>query len=445
MGLAALALVTAACAGQSVPPRQPFEVPEAIVPDVILPTDPDSLFPTSGECTLAHGGGVRILEVIEGSGADGLLNAGDIVTAVDATLVASSEQLGQVVEAHAVGDVVEIAATRAGEPFTVRVQLGAGPQDSRKAAVGIIEETKLILSGPTAQVSSVNAVGRFSRPVVLEGQVYLHEPLSGSWLHYPNIPAITMAALDSQLYSVAPQEEGLGIVRLGDGTVIPIEAGMFNEAVGEELFTLSPTRFDGVFGSVGGVLLVGGVAGSDAGQARAVFGVDPISGRVTWGELIPLSLAGNPLVAFGGFRSPNGERAAIQLAEQDLITGAFSPVSLYLIVREGGSASILPGSDHLPGAGDVTGWIDDDTLLFLTADVPRVIYGWSLDTGEQTAIVSIAEENAADLVSVTPVGDGRHLLQIGLADVQLIDMDHRLLTRPIARGCRYAAAGGLAG
>jgi putative serine protease PepD len=73
-------------------------------------------------------GGATIAEVQDGSpAAEASLASGDVVTAVDDTPVASAEDLSAAVAAHAPGDSVTLAVTRAGESVAIEVTLGVRP------------------------------------------------------------------------------------------------------------------------------------------------------------------------------------------------------------------------------------------------------------------------------------------------------------------------------
>lgn len=72
--------------------------------------------------------GVVVSQVTEGSAAaDAGLKAGDVITAVNGTAVASVTEVADAIKALAVGDEVTIDVTRAGETVSVTATLGAYP------------------------------------------------------------------------------------------------------------------------------------------------------------------------------------------------------------------------------------------------------------------------------------------------------------------------------
>ena len=77
-------------------------------------------------------------------------------------------------------------------------------------------------------------------------------------------------------------------------------------------------------------------------------------------------------------------------------------------------------------------------------DTPQIAR-WALDTGEHSVMRPVPVEEAFDLVTVVPVGDGQHVVQVRANDVSLINVDQPSSVRPISRGCRYAPIGEAAG
>jgi len=442
--LALLALVAAACGGQAAPDREPFDVPSEIIPDAVVPTDPAELFPPTGECTIAVGTGVRILDIIDGSASDGLLRAGDIITGIDGASVASREQLLGVLEGRGIGESLSVRATRVGTDITVDVTLNADPTDPERAILGVISESRLLPSVP-AEVATDPLSHVFGRPAVVNGQIYLYEPLGGAWAHYPGVPATRMAALNDELYATSTTQE-LALVRIGDGDVMPIESSVFFADGGGGPIALTPSRFDRVLTSVGGLLLVGGWATDESdGVTSVVYGVDAANQTVTWSQPLGLAESGNPFLAIDGYRSPVGDRAVIGIAELDTSTGATSDVVTYFLLDEAGDASLPAGRELLQPTARVTGWFDGDSLIYvLPQEMPQIVR-WTVASGDQGVVLTVREEDAAGLVAVTPVGDGRHVIQILETSVSLVDTDQLVFARPISRGCQHTPSGGLAG
>src|SRR5581483_6867922 len=72
----------------------------------------------------AHGDGAQIVQVIPQGAADGLLKAGDVITAVDGAPVHFDEQSVNAVRAHKPGDVITFTVSRDGATQSVPVKAG---------------------------------------------------------------------------------------------------------------------------------------------------------------------------------------------------------------------------------------------------------------------------------------------------------------------------------
>lgn len=458
--LAALAVAGAAC-GVTAPERGPLQVPERVVPDSINPTDPEAVFADRGECLLAVGAGVKVLEVLPDTAARETLRAGDVITAVNGIPVGSLESLLSFTSDMQVGDLVEVAGVRNGSPFTAGVPLGPAPENPSRPIVGFIPETKLEAVSPAdlspAPAASAEAAAGYGRPVNLGGRILRFNPLDSSWHQYPGIPTSRMAGLGAELYTLAASDHPRAVLRMGDPAAMvfdrtPDVSGL---AAGS-----GDIVFEAVIGSVGRLLLIsarapaapesaeGAGAGASSGAGGPTYlivGADPAAGEIAWARPLPLSPRGFPWTAVSGYRSPAGDRILVGMAEEDPALSARTAVLTYLVMDEMGRALPRPGLEDLAASGVVTGWYDDDSLLYVEpAVVPRVA-AWNFTSGEHTLLLAMTEEEARDLRLVTPVGDGRHLLRIQDSEVTMIDAEQQAVVRPATRGCSYSPIGGLAG
>jgi putative serine protease PepD len=76
--------------------------------------------------TTAAAGGVTVSQVSAGSAADSAgLKAGDVITAVDGTKVATAEKLRAIIAAHKPGDTITLTIQRGGSSQTLKATLGA--------------------------------------------------------------------------------------------------------------------------------------------------------------------------------------------------------------------------------------------------------------------------------------------------------------------------------
>ena len=458
--LSALVLAGAACA-VSPPERQPLHVPTGVAPDYINPTDPEALFAGRGECLLAVGTGVKVLQVLPDTDAARSLRAGDVLTSVNGVPVGSLESLLAVTAELRVGDAAEVEGTRSGERFDADITLGPAPENPARPILGFIPETKITALSPSGvrpvEQSGGGGAGEvYSRPVSLGGRLLRFNPLDSSWRQYAGIPTSRMAGLGADLYTLAASDHPRALLRMGEREVIAFEQP-------SDLPGLSPDWgeivFEAVLGSVGELLLVSawtersppddsppadGQPG-EAGRTYLVAGADPAEAKIVWIRPLPLSPQGYPWAAAAGFRSPSGGMVLVGMAEEDPVLAARTAVLTYAVLDETGRVIPRPGLEDLASAGVVTGWYDDNSLLYIEpAAAPRVA-AWTFDSGEHQLLLTVGEEEARDLRLVTPVGDGRHLLQINESGVTLLDGEGRTAVRPVARGCSYAPIGGLAG
>lgn len=437
----ALALAVSGCSQRS-PELPPVDVPAEVVPDLVNPADVDKMFPLGGGCLLAVGSGVRVLDVVDGTGASGALRPGDIMTSVDGVPVSSREILLQVLEGRRVGERLVVEGTRVGAPFSVSIALSPVPGQTGRAILGVITETRLEAVRPASLPDAV-IDDQMARPVIVDGGIYRYVPLGAVWTPYPGNPAEHMAELGSDIYAVAA-EEPLSLVRVGDEEPIAIDPGpvVYETPVGP--LEVVASGFDEVVGSVGGLLLIAGEAEAGPGDtAAAVHGVDPVKATVEWIRPLGLSDAGNTLAATDAYRSPSGDRALVALVEHDVEGGGSELFNYYLVDEEGEGTVGPPGIDQFFPTDGVTGWYDEDSLIYLVdIEVPQIVL-WSLGTGEHTLLRSYTAEEAFSLRAAFPVGDGEHIVEVRDGEVFLVDVNRPELTRLISRGCRHVPVEGM--
>ena len=435
MCLVVLSLVGWACSQPTVEPP-PFEVPSEVVPDWINPTDMEALFPNTDGCFVAVGDGVRILQVFEGTKAHGALRAGDIITSVDGTPTNSREALLAILQGRKPGESLRIAGIRTGNPFSTDVELTPVPEDPDSGLIGVFPETRLRVVKPSdlPTTGSDDAVGH---PVVLDGSVLGHSPLAATWVPYPEAVGARAVALGSELYAVAASATP-ALVNLVDGAVVPVDPGpvLFDNGAGPtEVFV---SGFETPLTSVGELVLVAGTVSEGEFSSSAIHAVDPVEGTVAWTRPLGLSRSGLSLVATEGYRSPSGDRAIVALVEEDQATDDRSAVLTYYLLDEQGEGEIgPPGIDRFIPTSGLAGWYDDDALAYVAQLDATGVAIWDLNSGDHTFLWPIPPEVAPDLVTVIPVGDGRHLVQVRSNDVSLIDVFQPVPVRPIARGCSF--------
>ena len=87
------------------------------------------------------GEGVEVLQVVEDTPADGVLEVGDRFFVVAGTDVQTSDQAAAVIRSFAVGDTITLGGTRGGEPFDAEITLVAHPDIEGAPMVGVVFDT----------------------------------------------------------------------------------------------------------------------------------------------------------------------------------------------------------------------------------------------------------------------------------------------------------------
>ena len=84
--------------------------------------------------------GVLVVDLVEGSGSDGVLEVDDVIVAVNGEPVQLSADIGVVIGDLEPGTVIDIDIMRDGEPMTVEVELTAS-EDGTRTLIGILAQT----------------------------------------------------------------------------------------------------------------------------------------------------------------------------------------------------------------------------------------------------------------------------------------------------------------
>lgn len=87
------------------------------------------------------GEGVEVLQIVEGSPAEGVLQLGDRFTVVAGQTVSTAEEAGELIRTYDIGDTIALEGTRAGEPIEVSITLIEHTQLEGKPMVGVVFDT----------------------------------------------------------------------------------------------------------------------------------------------------------------------------------------------------------------------------------------------------------------------------------------------------------------
>jgi PDZ domain-containing protein len=87
------------------------------------------------------GEGVEVLQVVDGTPADGALVVGDRFTVIAGQVVTTAEAAGELIRTHAIGETIILEGTRAGEPLEVSVTLVEHTELAGAPMVGVVFDT----------------------------------------------------------------------------------------------------------------------------------------------------------------------------------------------------------------------------------------------------------------------------------------------------------------
>lgn len=113
----------------------------------------------SGVDVVVESDGVEVVEVIDGSGSDGVLEPGDIIVSIDGELVQLSADIGVVIGVLDAGSVVELEILRDDESMAVEIELSLA-EDGSRPLIGISARTanpRLPITIETANIGGPSA------------------------------------------------------------------------------------------------------------------------------------------------------------------------------------------------------------------------------------------------------------------------------------------------
>lgn len=87
------------------------------------------------------GDGAEVLQVVEGSGSEGVLEVGDVITAVQGQTVQTSDEAADLIRTYGVGDMISISGIRGEDPLEVTVTLTAHPEIEGAPMLGVALDT----------------------------------------------------------------------------------------------------------------------------------------------------------------------------------------------------------------------------------------------------------------------------------------------------------------
>ncbi|GIU92992.1 MAG: hypothetical protein KatS3mg011_1898 [Acidimicrobiia bacterium] len=367
-----VSILVVACAQQA-PPRGP------------LPRVAEAL-PEPGRCAAVTGDplGASILEVVEGTAADGVLVTGDVVVGFGGRRVASAADLQSAVRESAVGAVVDVEVVRNGRNSTLEVELGENADGG--PLLGVLARTAY----PEVPLSELSEGGLdggpLSRLVWVEDVVVALDPV------VPRMVRTSLDPPDGEWYAVDGVVYHLDgpYVRGSDGSAIPVP--------GEALRLV---------GSARGRLLV---ASRD--------GAEQVVWAVTRGPTEEVFRSEEPVLGATG--SPDGRALLLALATSGDSRARFEVAS---------GDEVLPLPENLLA---VFGWFSDQTVLAQPVGAALAI----VDPRSGSSLPVDLPPIEGTQVEIWAVGDGVHFLMADAGRLIRLSVDPTEEARELMVRCR---------
>lgn len=373
--LLVFALVVTACAQQP-PPRAPLPAVETAVP----PSRPCAAL-------VGEPQGATVVDVLEGSAADGVLMPGDLVVAFQGSEVATATDLQNLVRSRRAEEEVELEVNRNGSLVRLGVRLG-GTAEGRPL-LGVMIRTAYPEVG-LSELPERRLRTPLARLVEAEGILLGLDPV-GAELVATDIPP-------------PPEGEWFGV----DGVVYRLEGARLVSSRGATLpLPAVPT---GLLGADGRAVLV---AIPDGDQHR-ILRVEVPTGSTE--EVLRIS-DGEPLAVLA---SPDGSRLLLASVGEEGRTPTFSIVA-------GGERRVLPSTLRA-----VFGWFDDRRILVQPAGGGLQI----LDPDGGTVQPVELPSSTSPELEIWGVGDGAHLLVRDDGTLTRLSVDPSEEARDLLVRCR---------
>lgn len=425
----AVALLATGCAAQEPPARSGLpEVPDELVPDFFIGTNAFDILADAEGCAVLAGDGVRVLEVIDGSPADGVLIPTDVIVEVDGIPTTTAESLSRVMRSRAPGDVVTIGLERDDGLEAIDIQLAQLGDDPTVGQMGVMIESRLA-AHPLEEVPRNFVDSSLARPVILDGELVVYDPLGAAWQRTGiPLPGARITAFDGDVYLVVP-EQIPAVVRVGDAEVAVLE--------GVDWQLLWP------IGSVGELLLVAANRTTQAGDTTAVLAVDFDAREVVWTWEPGPDADGNLTVPDAAYASPSGDMAVVSVLSRS--TGGEVVARQALLDAEGHELAGWGSESRafIPDGVIVGGWYDDDHVVYAAGTASAIVARtFAPDSGEDELLSTLEAER---VTSLWAVGDGRHVLVGSDLEITLVDAESAVRRRPVFTGCEFGAIGNYGG
>jgi len=358
--------------------------------------------------------GVAVSEVLQDTGAEGVLEAGDVIVAVNGTATVDSDQLRQALEEQSVGDALDLELRRDDVEESAELILGANPDDPERPFMGVMIRTEYERLLATEADQTIPAAPT-SRAVVIGGLLYGMEPSGTFWVN-------TEVAIEDDTNWAATSES---VYALSTGAARVLTDLLSGEVVNYPVVDgWTPGR---LIGSIEDDLLLAvtqEVPDQPELVAVATSRFDPETGVTEWIEPISEGF-GIPLTGWGSPES--GYITLAGVAPDDA-----SLTGVEMLTSDG----VTAGLDELLGNGTPIGWLDERTAVFRTSATS--VSTVDAITGEVTEITL---DPALEGVALYAVADGHSVLAVSDRSLLIDDLTTDSEVRVLAENCSLGRVG----
>jgi hypothetical protein len=400
--LAAIATLIGSCA--TAPPDR------GTLPDVAEVLEP----PIACSFLVGPPLGISVSEVLEDTGADGVLEAGDVILSVNDMETVDSDDLRQALSEQSVGDPVELEVRRDGSVESVELILGANPDDPERPFMGVMIRTEFERLPATEADLTIPEVPT-SRAVVIGGLLYGMEPSGSLWVN-------TGVTVEEDINWVATSERVYALSTGGERVLTDLFSGeVIDYPVVDNWI---PARLIGAIDDDLLLAVTQEVPDQPELVAVAISRFDPETGDTEWIEPISDGFG----VPVTGWASPEAGFITVAGVEPD----DASLTGVEMLTSEG----VTAGLDDLLELGTPIGWLDEETAAFRTS--ATTVSTVNAVTGD---IEEITIDSTLEGVALYAVADGHSVLAVSDRSLLLDDLTADSELRLLAENCSIGRVG----
>jgi hypothetical protein len=388
------------------PTREPLPDAAAVIPE-----------PQSCAFLVGEGRGVSVEDVINDSGADGVLEIGDLLVGINGAQILNADQLRAALSEQQVGDRVAVDVIRGGEEVQAEVVLGPNPDAPERPLLGVMVMTDFERVTP-ADIGSDLDLGPLSRTVGVGSSVYLFDPIAGRW-----------ADLEAEIPDGLWVAAGRSVLTMENPT--SPDSALVDARTGDRLvFDIGDWWGVQILGTIGSDVLVSGarlVAGETEVYELAVLAIDFDARAAHWIWQVSTGIG----VPGAIYPTPDGTRLLLMGQDQE------DQVLHHMIMSAEGLPMRSPEQLTAAEGALAVGWFDDQSFLIRTADSSLQLVDAS------TGTVSDLELPAAlgEVSRIWPVGDGIHLLADTGSSLVRFNVEGSTEIRTMADHCQIELVG----